>query len=120
MAEASEIERYVRPGDSALISGSRLMPGRLFNGLLAYFLRDARLYGAFSTANSPWDQAPRRESRIGPSRPPASLPSFMASMPPTAAGATACSRSTERRAICCSRAAGSGAATTPQARAASR
>jgi len=56
MMEAGQIRSYVAPGDSAFVSSSRLMPGRLFNGVLSYFLRDSQLYGSFSTANSAWDR----------------------------------------------------------------
>src|SRR5213075_3178388 len=44
-------------GDSVYVSNSRLMPGRLFNGVLAFFLRNSDLYGTFHTANSDWDRA---------------------------------------------------------------
>jgi hypothetical protein len=56
MMAAAQVQNYVRPGDTALVSNSRLMPGRLFNGVLAYFLRDSRIYGTFHTANSAWDE----------------------------------------------------------------
>jgi hypothetical protein len=56
MMEARRVYDYVRPGDTALVSSSRLMPGRLFNGVLAYFLRDSRIYGTFRTANAAWDE----------------------------------------------------------------
>ncbi len=56
MVEAASVRNYVLPGDQVFVSGSRLLPGRLFNGLLAYFLRDSDLYGTFHTANSDWDR----------------------------------------------------------------
>ena len=37
MVEAAAVRGYVQPGDAVYVSNSRLMPGRLFNGLLAYF-----------------------------------------------------------------------------------
>lgn len=55
MIAARQVRAYIRPGDAVLISSSRLMPGQLFNGLLAYFLRDSRLYGTFRTANAAWN-----------------------------------------------------------------
>src|SRR5579859_3051191 len=57
MLDAAQVRGYIRPGESALVSSSRLMPGRLFDGLLAYFLRDSQIYGTFHTANSAWDEA---------------------------------------------------------------
>ncbi len=55
MIDSRAIAHYVQPGDSVWISSSRLMPGRLFYGLLSYFVRDAAVYGTFHTANSAWD-----------------------------------------------------------------
>jgi len=57
MVAAAAVRDYVPLGDAVFVSNSRLMPGRLFNGLLAYFLRDSDLYGTFHTANSAWDRA---------------------------------------------------------------
>jgi hypothetical protein len=56
MMAAGQVQDYIRPGDTALVSNSRLMPGRLFNGVLAYFLRDSQIYGTFRTANAAWDE----------------------------------------------------------------